>query len=191
MSDKAYVTVREAAMAWGVSSRTVFRWIEQGKVQATRRGQLTYVDPDRPPERVAVIVPSKERHDLARQGGAGTMAHVELTRARRATFRWQVAAASALVATFLLSSLLLVGWGLYRGRAGELAARVQSLALASTSLAAERLRVVGAERRATQARVEAQLTRRRLSEALDRNIELAQAAADMILDLDYAETVGR
>ena len=121
------LTVQEAASKWNVSTRSVFRYIETGRIRGYRVGKLTYVDDELPVKIRAAVVSNHDSQEqdktLATTPGfdaVGELVLWEYRAAKKRQFRMTAALMACLFTIGLLASGLYVGWLMYQGQGRQL-----------------------------------------------------------------------
>jgi len=151
MTDETLIPIAEAADKWGVTTRTVRRWIAAGQLKAFKKAGRTLVESERPEpvvvERVVSAMTTQEDNtseNLSHVRPANTEISAMLRRTERRTFCWQLLGMSCIVTIAALLSIIGAGWGIYSGT-------LQRLADNQATLAATRERAQAAEARAENA----------------------------------------
>jgi len=142
------LTVAEAVKRWGVSERTVFRHIKQGKVKAWKVGGRTYLENIDLPEEVKVhVLAETDRQPLSLTSDVGGVDRIPWAAYRRATRTARVGlVVSILLLAVSVGAVVSLGW-LWQLRTMEQSYHDRHAEAVEASLAVERERALSRSER--------------------------------------------
>ncbi len=151
------LSVSEAAIAWGKSERTVFRWIESGRIESIRRGRNTFVPNKQPEPATVTVVTNRDTSDM-RQPMSVTGENVAIQRLLADVVARQPRATTAPFSWVLLAVTIFVvvsvsGLATYFGRDYIRRTDLQLMTLSAT-VSIERTRADRLQSRATEVQAE-------------------------------------
>ena len=170
MTDETLITIKQASDKWGVTPRTIRRWIAAGRLESFSRSGRTLVKPELPEpvtiKKVAVAMTLREPEDtenLTHDRHPNAEISAMLTGVRRRTFAWQLLAMTAIVTAAVLGSLLYIGHEVYQDREERL---IQGQTSLTATVERYEKRLTAAEQRAIIAEEQTRELASQVAEAL-------------------------